>query len=297
MSYRMARHPATAALALLLGLHPGLASAATPPDRNAAQQAARAFAAHDVQRARTLWLSLAADGDAEAAFRLGLLADAGDGEPQDATRAYDWFCQAADAGLSEAEFNVAAMKDGGRGTALDEAGAATWYARAAARGNRRAEYDLGLLYDAGTGVPRNPAAARAWFRQAASSGLPAASNKLEAPARDPGAANLQPSAKLHPAAPVAPSAGETVDLPEDRSVAFVWTAAAEAQTARYFLQVVARGQGPDREIHAGYVDVTAGLVTLDPTAHDYAWRVFTVSPQAGRYAVTPWTAFRTRDRR
>ncbi|WP_428395675.1 tetratricopeptide repeat protein [Lichenicoccus sp.] len=273
-----------------------MASAATPPGQDAAQQAERAFTAHDVQRARTLWQSLAASGDAEAAFRLGLLADAGNGEPQDATRAYRWFRQAADAGLSEAEFNVAAMKDGGRGTPLDEAGAATWYARAAGAGNRRAEYDLGLLYDAGTGVPRNPAAARAWFRQAASSGLPAASDKLKAPDPDTGGANLQPSASLHPAAPVTPKAGETVALPEDRAVVFVWTAPADAQTVRYFLQVVAQGQGPEREIHAGYVDVTAKLVALDATAHDYVWRVFTVSPQAGRYTVTPWTAFKTRDR-
>ena len=290
----MAHVSATAALASILLL--GTAQA-TPPPPDAAQQAERAYATHDVQRARALWLSLAASGNADAAFRLGLLADVGNGEPQDANRAYNWFLQAARAGLPEAEFNVAAMKDGGRGTAQDEAGAATWYARSAARGNRRAEYDLGLLYASGAGVPHNPAAARAWFKQAARSGVAAASGKLKALVRDPGAANLRPSATLHTVTLVTPGAGETRDPPPDGSLAFIWTAPAEAESVRYFLQVVARGQDPEREIHAGYVDVTAKLVALDPAAHDYAWRVFTVSPRAGRYTVTPWTAFKTRDRR
>lgn len=257
--------------------------------------AAEAYASGDIARARSLWLPLARGGSPEAAFRLGLLADLGEGVPEDAADAYRWFQRAAEAGYAAAEFNVASMKDSGRGTPHDAAGAAEWYARAAARGNRRAKYNLALLYTDGDGLPRNRPVARAWFRLAAASGLPAAVEKLDTlgKGRLP-SKSLRLSGTLHPIIPVAPHAGAAIAFGEDGLAEIVWSAPAEELPVRYFLQVVARDGVAEQEVHAGYLDVTSTLVRLDAAHHAYAWRVYTVSPRSASYTVTPWTPFTTR---
>jgi len=256
--------------------------------------AAKAYASGDIGRARGLWLPLAQAGDPEAAFRLGLLADLGEGVPEDAAAAYRWFRRAAEAGYAAAEFNVAVMKDSGRGTPQDTAGAAEWYARAAARGNRRAQYNLALLYTDGDGVSRNPAVARAWFRLAAASGLPAAAEKLGALGADRLPSDrLKLSGTLHPVLPIAPRAGSVITSGGDAFVEIVWSAPAEDLPVRYFLQVVTR-DGIEHEVHAKYLDVTSTLVRLDAGHHAYAWRVYTVSPRSASYTVSPWTSFSTR---
>ena len=226
---------------------------------------------------------------AEAAYRLGLRADLGQGMPEDAREAYHWYRQAAEAGLPEAAFNVAVMEDSGRGVAHDAADAATWYARAAARGNARAQYDLGLLYASGDGVPRNPAAARAWFRLALAHGLAAAAEKLR-PAAQPVAAAV--GAAPQAAIPVAPGAHVVVRTAADGSVVFVWRAPPQNGDVRYFLQVVTRDGGAPREIAASYADATAALVHPGTAAGYCFWRVFTVAPE--RYVTTPWVAFSLR---
>ena len=257
--------------------------------------AARAYASGDIARARSLWLPLAQVGDPEAAFRLGLLADLGEGMPEDAAAGYRWFQRAAEAGHAAAEFNVAVMKDSGRGTPHDTAGAAEWYARAAARGNHRAQYNLALLYTDGEGVPRNPAVARAWFRLAAASGLPAAAEKLDllGTGKLP-LDRLKLSGTLHPVLPVTPRAGSVIMSGGDAFAEIVWSAPAEDLPVRYFLQVVAR-DGIEHEVLASYLDVTSTLVRLDAGHHAYAWRVYTVSPRSASYTVSPWTSFSTRD--
>ncbi len=274
------------ALALLVPL---TAAAPAPTET----QALRAFERHDYARAHTIWLDLARHGDGQAAFRLGLLADVGEGGPEDAAAAYHWFQQAAQSGLAEAEFNVAVLKDSGRGTPHDASGAAEWYARAAAHGNRRAQYNLGLLYKAGDGVPRNQAAASAWFHEAATNGLPAAAAKLEAVDRTPSEARLDRSATLRPVIPVSPLAAATVPMDQEGATVFVWTAPTQPAPTRFFLQVVTHEAGSQREIHAAYTDLTAALVHLGGDARTYSWRVFTVSPQSRSYVVTAWTQFHT----
>ncbi len=272
-------------LAVTVGLLAGTAAHGQP-----AMDARRAYAAGNYKRAYDLWMPLARAGDADAAFRLGLLADLGEGMPENAEAAYRWYWSAAQAGHPEAEFNVAVMHDSGRGTAHDVAAAAAWYGRAAARGNHRAQYNLALLYNDGDGVPRNPTVARAWFRLAAS-GVPAAMAKLHAAAPDDLSAQVRQQGDTPRAAiPVAPRPGATASG-IGGTTEIVWAAPAEPTPVRYFLQVVARDEGIPHELYAAYLDVTAALVTLDPKTHDYAWRVFTVSPSRASYSVSPWTAF------
>ena len=269
----------------MLGLLTGTAAHAQP-----ASDAKLAYGAGNYTRAHDLWLPLANAGDADAAFRLGLLADLGQGMPEDAETAYRWYRRAAEAGQAQAEFNVAVMQDSGRGTAHDVASAAAWYARAAARGNHRAQYNLGLLYNVGDGVPRNQAAARAWFHLAAA-GLPAAAEKLHAMGPDDVSAVNGKGNMPNIAMPVVPQTGTPVASGDDGTTEIVWSAPAEATPVRYFLQVVARDNGVPHEVFAAYLDVTAALVKLDRTQHAYAWRVFTVSASRASYATTPWIEF------
>ncbi len=256
------------------------------------EDARRADQVHDFTRARQLWLPLARAGSAEAAFRLGLLDDLGEGGPEDTAAAYHWFRKAAAAGDPQAQFNVAVMDDSGRGTAQDMSGAAEWYARAAARGNRRAQYNVALLYSDGEGVPRNPGLARAWFRLAASNGLPAAAQKLDRPDAGGGlpASGRRQSDVLGAAAAVVPRSGDVVTPDPDGRIEIVWSAPAAPLPVRYFLEVAAR-DGTPGEVYAGYLDVSAALVRLDQAHRSYAWRVYTVCARDATYAAGPWNAF------
>ena len=275
----------------LLGLAMALCLPCGPALADSFADASRAYLTGDFAHARKIWLSLADAGNAESAYRLGLLSDLGQGAPENAGDAYAWYRRAAEGGNAAAEFNVAVMEDSGRGTAHDAADAATWYGRAAARGNSRAQYNLGLLYQAGDGVPQNPAAAQAWFRLARAGGLQAADAKLAG--LDTGTGK-DDGAELQSAVPSAPRAGAIVTPGADGSTEIVWRAPRQRQAVRYFLQVVKRQGGATREVQGGYVDATAALVHLDPMAHSYFWRIFTVSPGRARYSVTPWIAFSLR---
>src|SRR5262245_26884838 len=79
----------------------------------------RAYDAGSFEDAHRIWGPLAASGEAQAAFGLGLLYDLGQGVAQDTAQAYAWYRRAADAGLPAAAFNVAVMHDGGRGVPRD----------------------------------------------------------------------------------------------------------------------------------------------------------------------------------
>jgi len=137
-----------------------------------------AYAAGRFIDALRIWRPRAEQGDARAAFGLGLLYDLGEGVGQDAAAAYGWYLRAAEAGYVLAEFNLAVMCDSGTGTARNATEAALWYARAAAHGYARAEYDLAQLYQAGDGVPRNLDMAASWYADAAAHGLSAAARKV-----------------------------------------------------------------------------------------------------------------------
>ena len=260
---------------------PGVALASPGADASAA------YEHHDYTQARHIWLSMAQAGDADAAYRLGIMSDLGQGTTEDATEAYHWYRRAAETGYAPAEFNVAVMSDSDRGAPHNTALAAEWYARAATHGNHRAQYNLGLLYNTGDGVPRNRAVAAAWFHLAAIGGLPAAAEHVEALSAHPDTRGPQ-STSLHPVHPVAPKAGATLTR---NAVEIVWTAPSQTVPVRFFLQVVAHDGTDTRELYAAYTDATAALVRVAPGHRSYAWRVFTVSPSTADYSIGPWTSF------
>lgn len=234
--------------------------------------------------ARVLWVALAHTGDAQAAFRLGTLFEAGDGVvAADPAMAYCWYRRAAAGGLPAAAFNVAVMHDSGRGARHDAAEAASWYARAAMLGSPRAEFNLGQLYEAGDGVPRNPEIASRWYRLAASSGVAAAADRVAVarPVPTPAGPALPLPVSLDPPAEMA-GAGLI-------NVALTWAAVPQTVPVSYYVEVVPTDAERLRPVFSATTDISAVLARLAPGS--YAGRVFSVSADASHYAVGGWTRF------
>ena len=76
---------------------------------------------------------LAAQGDANAQFFLGVMYDFGLGVHRDYARAVKWYRKAADLGFSRAQSNLGQMYSKGRGVPQDDAQAHMWYNLAASR--------------------------------------------------------------------------------------------------------------------------------------------------------------------
>ncbi|WP_241159417.1 MULTISPECIES: sel1 repeat family protein [unclassified Desulfovibrio] len=171
-----AKAPAPASTPAPASPAPASAAAATPlPEPPApvwpegpAGDAARAFAAGDIAKARAIWEKLAEEGDGQAMNNLGVLYDQGQGVEPDVGRALHWFAKAAEAGNASGMSNYGRMLEQGRGMEANPAEAARWFDLAARQGQPEAQYNLGFLYEHGRGVPRDDAAAAAWYSRAAS---------------------------------------------------------------------------------------------------------------------------------
>ncbi len=77
-------------------------------------------------------------------------------------------------------------------------------------------------------------------------------------------------------------------------VKLTWSAPAQPIAARFFVEVIALGQGALREVFASYVDQPSAVVRLNATTTDYAWRVDTVGRDVAVYALGPWRRFSVR---
>ncbi|MDX1432110.1 MAG: SPOR domain-containing protein [Gammaproteobacteria bacterium] len=123
-------------------------------------------------------LARAEQGDARAAFLLGMRYALGRDTERDDVQALRWLEIAAEEGLAEAQYNLGVIHAGGRGVTPDVKLAARWYAAAAEQGLARAQYNLGTLYALGVGVDRDEVEAARWFRRAAEQGVPQAAYNL-----------------------------------------------------------------------------------------------------------------------
>lgn len=103
--------------------------------------------------ARQIWTALAERGVAEAWFNLGLLAEDGLGEAQDAVRALMCYTRGAEGGSSKAQYRLAQLYLEGRIVAADPARAEHWLARAAAQGDDGAAEQLAALRSGATDDP------------------------------------------------------------------------------------------------------------------------------------------------
>lgn len=113
------------------------------------------------------WLPLARGGDLAAQRNIGHLYRQGQGVPQDAAVAVNWYTRAAEAGLARAQANLANMYLRGEGVQRNERTAAVWFQRAALNGHTISQFNLGLMYQQGLGVAADLTKAMAWFSRAA----------------------------------------------------------------------------------------------------------------------------------
>lgn len=142
------------------------------------QDALAAYHAKDFFAARRQCADLAADGDPDARYLLGVMTSFGEGGPVNPAEAATYYFLAADAGHPAARHSLAALYAKGRGVRQDFGEAMRWYTLAAQSGDVDALYMLGVMHAKGEGVVPNPAEARAWWERAAAFGHPHAMHAL-----------------------------------------------------------------------------------------------------------------------
>lgn len=117
------------------------------------------------------WDKIAAEnGHAEAAYRLALAYQLGQGLEQDNTQAVRWYTQAAQAHHAKAQRSLGAMYEGGYGVKQNIQQAYAWYKRAAAQGLPDAQLRLGTMFFEGRGVKADRVQAQHWIRKSAEAG-------------------------------------------------------------------------------------------------------------------------------
>jgi uncharacterized protein len=149
---------ANALRACTLGIMVAAASAHAQPD------AARAAYEHgDYTVAAALYAPRAADGDAEAQYRMGMMARFGWGMDKDSAAAVRWLSEAARRNQPQAQAELGTMYRLGRGVPEDPKRAAQLLTAAASAGVGIAQLSIGRMYRDGIGVSRDLVEAYAWF--------------------------------------------------------------------------------------------------------------------------------------
>ena len=108
----------------------------------------------------------AEQGDADAAFRMGVEYAAGESGPANMGQALEWYRRAASEGNINAMYNLGVAYRNGLGVKRDDAEAVKWYRRAAEPGHPEARFALGVAYATGRGIKRDLSKAVYWFRKA-----------------------------------------------------------------------------------------------------------------------------------
>jgi uncharacterized protein len=142
------------------------------------EDAVAAYQRGDYATALRLWRPLAAEGNTNAQYVLGMMYEDGLGVASDAQEALQWYRKAAERGNAWAQYNLGAKYTEGVGVPLSYQEAAKWYGLAAEQGNAGAQRSLGVAYANGRGVPQDYTEAVKWFRLAAAQGNTNAQNNL-----------------------------------------------------------------------------------------------------------------------
>lgn len=139
-------------------------------ESHAYNQALDAYNNKDYETALPIWRKLAAEGDANAQYALGVAYFKGQGISRDLSESMKWFERAANSGNVQAMFNLGAAYWEGNGTRQSYAEAVEWWEKSAAAGQSAAQYNLGLAYYLGKGAEQDLDQALKWIRQAAENG-------------------------------------------------------------------------------------------------------------------------------
>ena len=108
----------------------------------------------------------AAQGSAEAQFRLGDMYFYSWGVPKDYQKAISWYRKAAEQGSDDAQYSLGDMYFYSWGVPQDHQEAISWYRKAAEQGYADAQYSLGQMYFDGAGVPQDYVQAHKWLNLA-----------------------------------------------------------------------------------------------------------------------------------
>jgi len=130
---------------------------------NAAQSA---YEREDYAAAVQLNAPLAAGGDAEAQYRMGMMARFGWGMDKDPAAAVKWLSAAAQQNQAQAQAELGTMYRLGRGVPENPKEAARLLTAAAMQGVGIAQLSIGRMYRDGVGVNRDLVEAYAWFSAA-----------------------------------------------------------------------------------------------------------------------------------
>lgn len=101
-------------------------SADTPADIDL-RQAARLHRQGETKTAVAIWKKWAEQGNADAAYNLGLIHQHADGVPYSAAEALRWYQLAAERGDKSAQLQIGLMYQNGEGVPADEAKAHEWF--------------------------------------------------------------------------------------------------------------------------------------------------------------------------
>jgi TPR repeat protein len=182
-------------------------------------------------------------GHVKAMTHLGFLLANGRGVPTDDVRAAELYRKAAEAGDADAMSNLGLMYSAGRGVPKSEPDAVTWYRRAADAGSATAMFNLGSLAGQGKGLPKSDSEAVRWYQLAADRGNTAAMSNLG----------------------YALSHGKGIT--RDEAMAAVWyRKAAEAGSAEGMLNFAllsCKGKGVARNYEEGFLWATLARITGD----------------------------------
>jgi TPR repeat protein len=155
---------ALAAAALL----PAAPSLATPRARAFTVDAAySAMKRGDFDNAMSELKPLAAKGDPDAEFLLGMLYDSGKGVARNQATAASWYRKAAEQKHLFAQVYLGALYYSGQGVKQNYGEAARWFRGPAAAGNDQAQFYLGSMYANGAGVGKDGTEAIRWLTKSA----------------------------------------------------------------------------------------------------------------------------------
>lgn len=117
-------------------------------------------------------LKKAAEGDAEAQYKLGMAYSKGENTVKDVVKGVEWLGKAAAQDHTTAQTELGLLLYIGRdGIRQDFVKAIDLFEKARSKGNLDATWWIGMAYDAGKGVEKNEAKAVALYRQAADGGF------------------------------------------------------------------------------------------------------------------------------
>lgn len=144
----------------------------------------KAYSSTDYGTAFSEWQELAAAGDADACYGMGLLYSNGFGVELNDELALKNYLIAAEKGHAEAQYNLGIMHQNGWGVPIDEEESLKWYQLAADQGVVGAQLALGRVYAMDFTERFDAVQAYQWFGLAAELGDLDAKAKLESLASD-----------------------------------------------------------------------------------------------------------------